>query len=77
LKKVALCRKNVNVMRRPGIKPGLLYTSSTPTHRYSMRVVCSDAPKGARGKHKTHKNREFCKTMDGVKDYCKNQFNYD
>jgi hypothetical protein len=40
LKKVALCRKNVNVVRRPGIKPGLLYTSSTPMHRYSMRAVC-------------------------------------
>jgi len=37
----------------------------------------SDAPKGARGKHKTHRNRRFCKEKDGVKDYCKNQFNYE
>ena len=36
----------------------------------------SDAPKGTRGKHKTHKNREFCKEKYGVKNYCKNQFNY-
>ncbi len=37
----------------------------------------SDAPKGAHGKHKTHKNREYCKEKNGVKDYCKNQFNYE
>ena len=37
----------------------------------------SDAPKGARGKHKTHKNREYCKRKYGVTDYCKNQFNYE
>jgi hypothetical protein len=37
----------------------------------------SDAPKGARGKHKTHKNREYCKEWNGVKDHCKNQFNYE
>ena len=37
----------------------------------------SDAPKGARGKHKTHKNRDFCRTKHGVKDWCKNQWNYD
>jgi len=34
-----------------------------------------DAPKGTRGKHKTHSNREYCKEKHGVKDYCKNQFN--
>jgi hypothetical protein len=37
----------------------------------------SDAPKGARGKHKTHSNRRFCKEKHGVKNYCKNKFNYD
>jgi len=37
----------------------------------------SDAPKGARGRHKTHRNREYCKSKHGVKDYCKNQFNYE
>jgi hypothetical protein len=36
----------------------------------------SDAPKGARGKHKTHRNRRFCKEKGGVKDHCKNQYNY-
>jgi hypothetical protein len=36
----------------------------------------SDAPRGARGKHKTHKTREYCKEKYGVKNYCKNQFNY-
>jgi hypothetical protein len=36
----------------------------------------SDAPKGTRGKHKTHKNRDFCKQKHGVKDWCKNQWNY-
>jgi hypothetical protein len=34
----------------------------------------SDAPKGTRGKHKTHKNRDFCKEKDGVKDRCKNDW---
>lgn len=35
----------------------------------------SDAPKGTRrGKHKTHKNRDFCKEKYGVKDYCKNKW---
>jgi hypothetical protein len=28
----------------------------------------SDAPKGARGKHKTHSNRRFCKEKYGVED---------
>jgi hypothetical protein len=36
----------------------------------------NDAPKGTRGKHKTHSNREYCKEKYGKKDYCKNQFNY-
>jgi hypothetical protein len=36
----------------------------------------SDAPKGARGKHKTHSNRKFCKRKYGRKDYCKNKYNY-
>jgi hypothetical protein len=36
----------------------------------------SDTPKGTRGKHKTHSNREYCKEKYGKKDYCKNQFNY-
>ncbi len=37
----------------------------------------SDAPKNTRGKHKTHKNREYCKSKDGVDNYCKNKWNYD
>jgi hypothetical protein len=37
----------------------------------------SDAPKGARGKHKTHSNREYCIRKYGVENYCKNQFNND
>jgi hypothetical protein len=36
----------------------------------------SDAPKGARGKHKTHSNRKFCKKKHGVENWCKNQYNY-
>lgn len=36
----------------------------------------SDAPKGARGKHKTHSNRDFCKEKNGVRNYCKNTFHY-
>ena len=36
----------------------------------------SDSPKGTRGKHKTHKNREFCKEKHGVKDSCKNKWHY-
>jgi hypothetical protein len=31
----------------------------------------------ARGKHKTHKNRECCKSKHGIKDFCKNKFNYE
>jgi hypothetical protein len=34
----------------------------------------SDAPKGTRGKHKTHSNRKYCKRKYGSKDYCKNQW---
>ena len=37
----------------------------------------SNASKNTRGKHRTHSNREFCKEKHGVKDYCKNQFNYE
>ena len=37
----------------------------------------SDAPKGTRGKHKTHSNREYCKEKYGVKDYCKNKWHAD
>jgi len=37
----------------------------------------SDVPKGARGKHKTHSNREYCKNKYGVKHYCKNKYNYE
>lgn len=37
----------------------------------------SDAPRGTRGKHKTHKNRVFCKEKQGVKDRCKNQWHHD
>ncbi len=37
----------------------------------------SDAPKGTRGKHKTHSNRKFCKAKYGVKDHCKNAHHYD
>ena len=36
-----------------------------------------EASKKASGKHKTHKNREFCKKKHGVEDWCKNQWNYD
>ena len=36
----------------------------------------SDSPKGTRGKHRTHSNREYCKEKYGVKNYCKNKFNY-
>jgi hypothetical protein len=36
----------------------------------------SDVPKGTRGRHKTHSNREYCKEKYGKTDYCKNQFNY-
>ena len=37
----------------------------------------SEVPKGSRGKHKTHKNRDFCKQKRGVKGYCKNQWHYE
>ena len=37
----------------------------------------SDAPKGTRGKHKTHSNREFCKKKRGVENYCKNRWHDD
>jgi hypothetical protein len=37
----------------------------------------SDALKGARGKHKTHENRESCKAKYGVENYCKNKYNYE
>jgi hypothetical protein len=36
-----------------------------------------DAPKGTRGKYGTRTDREFCKEKDGVKDRCKNRYNYD
>jgi len=36
----------------------------------------SDAPKGARGKHKTHSNRKFCESKNGVQNKCKNAYNY-
>ena len=37
----------------------------------------SDAPKGTRRqKHKTHKNRQYCKAKYGVENYCKNAYNY-
>lgn len=36
-----------------------------------------DAPNGTRGKHKTHRNRRFCKEKYGIKNYCKNKFNYE
>jgi hypothetical protein len=36
----------------------------------------SDAPRGTRRKkHKTHSNRLYCKSKDGVENYCKNQYN--
>jgi hypothetical protein len=35
-----------------------------------------DAPKGAHGKHKTHSNRRFCVSKNGVENKCKNDFNY-
>ncbi len=37
----------------------------------------SDAPKGQRGKHKTHSNRRFCPSKHGRTDYCKNRYNYE
>jgi hypothetical protein len=36
----------------------------------------SDTPKGTRRKkHKTHSNRLYCTSKDGVENYCKNQYN--
>jgi hypothetical protein len=38
----------------------------------------ADAPKGTRReKHKTHRNRDFCKETHGIKDWCKNKYNAD
>ena len=37
----------------------------------------ADAPKGSRGKHRTHSNRAFCEYKYGVKDWCKNAYHAD
>ncbi len=39
--------------------------------------LAGDAPRGARGKHKTHKNRKFCKRKRDVEGWCKNQWHDD
>jgi hypothetical protein len=31
----------------------------------------ADVPKGTRGKHRTHSNREYCKEKYGITNYCK------